>query len=86
MELKTQFENAVVESKSLPQKPANNILLQMYSLYKQATEGDNTGDAPANVFDFVAKAKHSAWEEQKGKTNHAAMQEYIDLVNQLKAG
>jgi diazepam-binding inhibitor (GABA receptor modulator, acyl-CoA-binding protein) len=84
MELKTQFEQAVTESKALSQKPDNNTLLSLYSLYKQATEGDVTGDGPSNVFDFVAKAKYNAWEEQKGKTNDAAMQEYIDLVTKLK--
>jgi diazepam-binding inhibitor (GABA receptor modulator, acyl-CoA-binding protein) len=85
MELKTQFEQAVTESKSLSQKPDNNTLLSLYSLYKQATEGDVEGDGPSNPFDFVAKAKYNAWEGQKGKTKEAAMQEYIALVSALKA-
>jgi diazepam-binding inhibitor (GABA receptor modulator, acyl-CoA-binding protein) len=85
MDLKELFEKAVAESKSLAQKPSNDILLQLYSLYKQGTEGDVQGDAPSNPFDFVAKAKYNAWLEQKGKSNEAAMQEYINLVAQLKA-
>lgn len=84
MELKTQFEQAVTDSKALSQKPDNSTLLSLYSLYKQATEGDVSNDAPSNPFDFVAKAKYNAWEEQKGKTKEAAMQEYIDLVTKLK--
>jgi len=84
MELKTQFEQAVAESKTLSQKPDNATLLSLYSLYKQATEGDVTGDGPSNMFDFVAKAKHNAWESQKGKSKDAAMQEYIDIVAKLK--
>ncbi len=84
MELKSQFEQAVTESKALSQKPDNSTLLSLYSLYKQATEGDVSNDAPSNPFDFVAKAKYNAWEEQKGKTKEAAMQEYIDLVTKLK--
>jgi diazepam-binding inhibitor (GABA receptor modulator, acyl-CoA-binding protein) len=84
MELAAQFEQAVAASKNLSQKPDNNTLLSMYSLYKQATEGDSAGDAPSNPFDFVAKAKYNAWEGQKGKTKDAAMQEYIDLVARLK--
>jgi diazepam-binding inhibitor (GABA receptor modulator, acyl-CoA-binding protein) len=84
MEIKSLFEQAVADSKTLAQKPDNATLLQLYSLYKQATEGDITGDAPSNPFDFVAAAKHNAWAEQKGKTADAAMQEYIDLVNRLK--
>lgn len=84
MELKEQFEQAVAGSKTLSQKPDNNTLLSLYSLYKQATEGDVSGDAPSNPFDFVAKAKYNAWEGQKGKSSDAAMQEYIDLVAKLK--
>lgn len=84
MELTTQFEQAVTESKALSQKPDNNTLLSLYSLYKQATEGDVSGEAPSNPFDFVAKAKYNAWEGQKGKSKDNAMQEYIDLVAKLK--
>ena len=84
MELATQFEEAVVNSKTLAQKPDNETLLKLYSLYKQSTEGDVTGEASSNPFDFIAKAKYTAWEEQKGKLKEAAMQEYVDLVTQLK--
>lgn len=84
MELVTQFEEAVAASKTLNEKPSNEILLQLYSLYKQATEGDVSGEAPSNPFDFVAKAKYNAWEEQKGKSKEHAMQEYITLVAKLK--
>ena len=84
MELKEQFEAAVSNSKSLSQKPGNDVLLKLYSLYKQATEGDLTTEAPANPFDFVAKAKYTAREELKGITKENAMQQYIDLVTSLK--
>jgi acyl-CoA-binding protein len=84
MELNTQFLSAVAQSKTLSQKPANNVLLKLYSLYKQATEGDVNAEAPLNAFDFVAKAKYSAWEELKGMPKETAMQEYIDLVAELK--
>lgn len=84
MDLKTQFETAVADSKTLSEKPSNEILLKLYSLYKQATEGNNTAEPPANPFDFVAKAKYQAWEELKGKSSDAAMEEYIRLVTSLK--
>lgn len=84
MELKEKFLEAVASSKTLSQKPANDTLLSLYSLYKQSTEGDASDEAPANPFDFVAKAKYNAWLEQKGKTKETAMQEYINLVNKLK--
>ena len=84
MELKEQFEQAAASSKTLSQKPDNETLLILYSHYKQSTEGDVSGEAPANPFDFVAKAKYNAWEKLKGKSKEMAMQEYIDLVNKLK--
>lgn len=85
MELKQQFEKAAAESKTLSEKPSNETLLQLYSLYKQSTEGDNNTDAPSNPFDFVAKAKYEAWSALKGKSTDAAMQEYINLVEKLKS-
>ncbi len=84
MELKEQFEQAAADSKNLSQKPANETLLQLYSLYKQSTEGDVNTEPPSNPFDFVNKAKYEAWAALKGKTNEAAMNQYVELVNKLK--
>ena len=84
MELKEMFDKAVVDSKTLNEKPDNNKLLQLYSLFKQATEGDINIEPPVNAFDFVAKAKFNAWSELKGKSSEDAMNEYVNLVNKLK--
>ncbi|MBI3138436.1 MAG: acyl-CoA-binding protein [Sphingobacteriales bacterium] len=84
MDLKEQFEKAIADSKSLSEKPSNDTLLQLYSLYKQASEGDISSDPPSNPFDFVAKAKYEAWAALKGKTSTEAMTNYIDLVKKLK--
>jgi diazepam-binding inhibitor (GABA receptor modulator, acyl-CoA-binding protein) len=84
MELKAQFEQAASDSKSLSQKPSNETLLQLYSLYKQGSVGDVNTEPPSNPFDFVNKAKYEAWVAQKGKSQETAMKEYIDLVNILK--
>lgn len=84
MELTDQFNQAVAESKNLPQKPDNETLLQLYSLFKQGSIGDVNTDAPSNPFDFVAKAKYEAWAALKSKTNEEAMKEYIALINKLK--
>jgi diazepam-binding inhibitor (GABA receptor modulator, acyl-CoA-binding protein) len=84
MELIQQFEQAVAGSKTLAEKPDNQTLLQLYSLYKQSTEGDVNTEPPSNPFDFVNKAKYEAWTALKGKTKDAAMQEYVDLVNKLR--
>ena len=84
MELKEQFEKAVAESKTLPEKPSNEVLLQLYSLYKQGSVGDVNTDPPSNPFDFVGKAKYEAWQSLKGKSTEDAMKEYIALVEKLK--
>ena len=84
MDLQKQFEEATVNSKSLTEKPSNEVLLQLYSLYKQASTGDVNTESPSNPFDFVNKAKYDAWTSLKGKTKQVAMQEYVDLVNKLK--
>ncbi|HET9430703.1 MAG TPA: acyl-CoA-binding protein, partial [Chitinophagaceae bacterium] len=76
MQLKEQFENAVASSKTLSEKPSNETLLLLYSLYKQATEGDVNTEPPSNPFDFVAKAKYEAWSSLKGKSKEQAMNEY----------
>ncbi len=84
MDIKELFEKAVTESKSLAEKPSNEILLKLYSLYKQATDGNVNTDPPSNPFDFVNKAKHEAWSALQGKSKEEAMQEYTQLVEKLK--
>ena len=84
MELLQQFEQAAADSKNLSEKPDNDTLLKLYSLYKQATIGDNTESGPANAFDFVARFKHEAWAKLNGMSKDDAMQQYVDVVNSLK--
>jgi acyl-CoA-binding protein len=84
MTITEKFQQAVANSKTLTKKPNNETLLQLYALYKQSTEGDATGDSPTNLFDFVAKAKHNAWAELKGKPKEEAMENYVNLVTKLK--
>jgi len=81
--LKAAFEAAVAGSKNLPEKPDNMTLLKIYSLYKQATEGDVEGKRPGFT-DMVGRAKYDAWAAVKGKSTNEAMQEYIDLIESLK--
>jgi diazepam-binding inhibitor (GABA receptor modulating acyl-CoA-binding protein) len=58
MDLQTEFQNALTEAKSLPAQ-SNEVLLQFYSLYKQATDGDNTSEKPSNFFDIAGIAKYN---------------------------
>ena len=80
---KAAFEAAVAASKQLPEKPDNSTLLKIYSLYKQATEGDVEGKRPGFT-DMVGRAKYDAWAAVKGKSTDESMQEYIDLIEGLK--
>ncbi|MCA3251899.1 MAG: acyl-CoA-binding protein [Pseudomonadota bacterium] len=82
-DLKAAFQKAVAESKQLPDKPDNATLLKIYSLYKQATEGDVEGKRPGFT-DMVGRAKYDAWAAVKGKSADEAMQDYIDLIESLK--
>ncbi|MDO9285712.1 MAG: acyl-CoA-binding protein [Aquabacterium sp.] len=82
-DLKSRFEKAVAESKSLPEKPDNMTLLKIYALYKQASVGDVEGKRPGFT-DMVGRAKYDAWNGLKGTTAEAAMQDYIDLIESLK--
>jgi len=82
-DLKSQFEQAVKDSKSLPEKPDNMTLLKIYALYKQASSGDVEGKRPG-FGDMVGRAKWDAWNAAKGQTAEAAMQEYVDLIESLK--
>ena len=82
MSLEEKFNQAVEESKKLPERPSTDVLLKIYALYKQATEGDVSGERPGG-FDFKAIAKFNAWESLKGKSQDEARQDYIDLIDQL---
>jgi len=81
MNQKEAFEAATEGAKKLPHQP-NDRLLELYGLFKQATEGDVSGEKPG-MFDFKGAAKYDAWESRRGMTMDEAMQAYIDLVEKL---
>jgi diazepam-binding inhibitor (GABA receptor modulating acyl-CoA-binding protein) len=83
MSMMEDFNAAVLKSKELTKRPSNEELLELYALFKQATEGDNEETRPGG-FDFKAIAKHDAWASKKGETKDQAMQEYIRLVDALR--
>ncbi|OBT76478.1 hypothetical protein VF21_04015 [Pseudogymnoascus sp. 05NY08] len=85
--LSPAFNQAVVDSKKLVKKPTNDHLLEMYGLYKQATQeppieqSENPG-----TFDLKGKAKKRAWQKvvDEGVTPEQAQEKYIALIEQLK--
>jgi diazepam-binding inhibitor (GABA receptor modulating acyl-CoA-binding protein) len=57
----------------------NDVMLEMYALFKQATVGDVTGDRPG-MFDLRGRAKYDAWAQKKSLSKDAAMEQYIAVV------
>ena len=83
MSLEEDFNSATERATQLPKRPSNDIILQLYALYKQANEGDVKGDRPGFA-DFEGRAKFDSWNKLQGKSGEDAKQEYISLVEKLE--
>ncbi len=83
MTLEEKFYEAAGAVKEVSSRPSNEDLLKLYSLFKQATEGDVSGERPGG-FDFKAIAKYEAWKDLKGKSKEEAMEGYIQLVETIR--
>jgi len=82
-DLEQQFKEAAASSKKLDKRPDDDTLLKIYALYKQASDGDVSGERPG-FFDFVGAAKFDAWAGLRGKDRAEAMREYINLIGRLR--
>jgi acyl-CoA-binding protein len=85
MALEEDFRSAQERVKTLKTRPSNDALLELYSLFKQATEGDVQGKRPG-MLDLKGRAKYDAWAGRKGVGREAAMQQYVALVERLLKG
>ncbi|KQV91284.1 acyl-CoA-binding protein [Massilia sp. Root351] len=83
MSLQEQFDQAMADSKNLPERPDNMTLLKIYALFKQGSAGDVEGSRPGFT-DMVGRAKYDAWAALKGTSQDEAKQQYIDLIEELK--
>ena len=81
--LQDRFAQAQEDVNAFAERPDDNTMLKLYALYKQATQGDATGERPGG-FDFVRAAKFDVWSEIKGTSAVDAIQQYIDLVASLR--
>jgi len=81
--LESRFAEAKARVEKLETRPSNEKLLDLYGLYKQATEGDVSGARPG-LLDLKGRAKHDAWARRKGSTRDAAMKAYVALVEELE--
>lgn len=81
-DLRQRFEQAVAQSKTLPERPDNATLLQLYALFKQASEGDVQDEKPG-AMDFVGVAKWNARDALRGVAADEAMRRYIARIAEL---
>jgi acyl-CoA-binding protein len=82
MTLNERFEDAQKRVKTLPAAPGPSVLLELYSLFKQATVGDVEGKRPG-MLDIKGRAKYDAWASRKGTPKEKAMEGYVALVDSL---
>lgn len=82
MSNKDAFDAAIARVNGLASKPPQDVQLELYGLYKQATAGD-AGDKRPGALNMVARAKYDAWAAHRGTDKEAAMQAYIDLADEL---
>lgn len=83
MSLQQAFDKAVQDVMKLRRRPSNDDMLVLYSLFKQASEGDVTGKRPG-MLDITGRSKFDAWSRLKGTARDAAMQKYVDKVAALQ--
>jgi len=78
----SEFEQAAANVKQLKSKPTDQEMLELYSLFKQASVGDINTTRPG-MLDFTGKAKWDAWEKRKGLSKEDAEKQYIAVVKRL---
>lgn len=81
--IKDKFADAKARVEKLDTRPSNDRLLELYGLYKQATEGDVSGSRPG-MLDLKGRAKFDAWSKRKGLSKDEAMKGYVALVDALE--
>ena len=82
MSLDQNFAQSQENVKTLTKRPSDTQLLELYGLFKQASEGDNNSSKPG-MFDIKGQFKWNAWKDKAGLSKDEAKQKYIDLVNGL---
>ncbi|KAM6908064.1 LOW QUALITY PROTEIN: enoyl-CoA delta isomerase 2 [Lycodopsis pacificus] len=79
-----QFDQAKDRLSSLKKDPGNEVKLQIYALFKQATQGPCNTPKPG-MLDFVNKVKWDAWKSLGSVSQDEARQQYCDLIGSLVA-
>ncbi|BGP47572.1 hypothetical protein JCM10450v2_003435, partial [Rhodotorula kratochvilovae] len=81
-----RFERAVDIIQSLPKsgpiQTSYDQKLELYSVYKQATEGDIKGSRPG-MLDILGRAKWDAWNKRRGMSQLEAERLYVDALMKI---
>lgn len=82
--MEEKFTTTSLAIKQYPFDPvlSNTVKLQLYSLYKQATLGDNDQPAPSRL-QVAAYEKWRAWRGCAGFTKEIAQDAYIQFATEL---
>jgi acyl-CoA-binding protein len=78
-ELIANFEKSCVLVQNKGEGLSDDIKLQLYGLFKQATVGECNASCPS-FWDFRGKAKWNAWNELGKMTKEEAMKKYVTLI------
>lgn len=78
----TAFVAAAAADRLSAQKVSSDVQLQLYGLYKIATEGPCSAPQPS-ALKITARAKWQAWQKLGAMPPEEAMQKYIDIVTEL---
>ena len=78
--LRIKFKRSSKKVWDLPERPSNSQLLELYALFKQATEGDCQDRARGGMKE---RAKWKAWNGICGMSETEAMERYCSIVDDL---
>ena len=76
MDNSQEFKQAASLVKKLVTQPDNDIIGQLYGLYKQATIGDINITKPSQL-DFINYSKWEAWNKYKGLDKYSSEVSYV---------
>ncbi|WP_111708081.1 acyl-CoA-binding protein [Lutibacter citreus] len=80
-ELDKEFEEAYFKASNTNTKLPQDVMLQFYAYYKQATKGNNYEESSSGGVQLRNAFKLNAWIQLNHLTEDKAKLEYIKLVN-----
>ncbi|XP_076634958.1 acyl-CoA-binding protein homolog [Colletes latitarsis] len=84
MSVDEKFQAAVDGVKLLTKRPTDQEFLELYGLYKQATEGNVNTPRPG-MLELKAKLKWDSWKSKEDMSQNDAKEAYVKLVETLTA-